>query len=174
MTHGLTNESIIFNISCWFVFVFIINLVPERYKYVTIKCVFKRNPPLLTFTFIAKFYVICSIIPGSKTLHDILPIHSVRHECNRPVQNNIDLIQLLITKFVSRVYILQNNPPWRGGEIISKQIIIFNKTLKNTPLIFPVFTPFTLYVHVHLWYYQHWEVQRSHRRLFLLLNNPKK
>ena len=46
---SLTNESIIFNISCVFVFVFSLNLVPERYKYVTAK----RYPPLLTSTLIA-------------------------------------------------------------------------------------------------------------------------
>ena len=44
----LTNLSIIFNISCVVVIVFILNLDPARYKYVTIKCIFKRYPPLLT------------------------------------------------------------------------------------------------------------------------------
>ena len=36
------------------VIVFTLNLVPERIKYVTVKCLFKRDPPLLSL--IAIFY----------------------------------------------------------------------------------------------------------------------
>ena len=48
MMHGLTNESIIFKISCWIIIVFLLNLVHKRFKYVTAKYVCKRYPPLLT------------------------------------------------------------------------------------------------------------------------------
>ena len=39
-----------FNISCWFVILFTLNLVPGRFKYITIKCECKLYPPLLTST----------------------------------------------------------------------------------------------------------------------------
>ena len=42
-----------FNISCWFVIVYTLNLVPERFKYVTAKCVCQRYPPLTTSSLIA-------------------------------------------------------------------------------------------------------------------------
>ena len=44
----LTYESITFNISCWVDFVFTLNLVPERLKYVLVKCVFKPYAHLLS------------------------------------------------------------------------------------------------------------------------------
>ena len=56
MTHTLTNESIIFNISCCVVLVFTLNLVPKRFKYVTVKCVCKRYPPLFTSTLIGSSF----------------------------------------------------------------------------------------------------------------------
>ena len=52
MKLGLTNKSIMCNISYWFVIVFTLNLVSEPFKYYTAKCVCKRYPPLLTPTLI--------------------------------------------------------------------------------------------------------------------------
>ena len=42
-----------FNISCWFGIVFTLSLVHDRFKNVTVKCVCKLYPPLLTSTLIA-------------------------------------------------------------------------------------------------------------------------
>ena len=55
----MTNERLFSISAVWFVYCFTLNLVPEQNKFVTVKYVFKRFPPLLNSTLIACIHHSC-------------------------------------------------------------------------------------------------------------------